>query len=978
LNEAISQLAERYLKAAQDETGGVIDPERYQLELQRAKAHFAVNQAYGVDLNRTAVELAEVSLWLNSMHEDLQAPWFGARLRSGNSLIGARRATYTTAQVKGAVWTGKNAAAPTETPIAEVPLGNPVGIHHFLVPGQGWGAASSAKEVKELAPDWAAAVDAWRKSISVRPTRTQLERFERLAEQVEKLWLSAAHEVEAFWQATRQHVDVWGAETPPTGARFGEAAIRQVLGNPQSASFRLRTLMDAWCSLWLWAPENGTQLPSLDQWLAAAEAVTRIDEPWHPDALFGDERELPLPSSSSLNEILDAHPWLRDTSAVAATQNWFHWELEFCPVFARGGFDLQVGNPPWVRPRWSDEDALAEHDPWFGITDPIPEKERVERRSTALRDQAARMQYVNERTENAALNDVMGAATREPLLVGQQNNLYLLFITGTWRRMRRSGVIGLLHPEGHLTDPKARTLRARAYRHYREHFHFTNELKLFGEIHKNIEYAVNIYGGDRGTVSFTQAAFLLHPGMVDRSMAHDGSGDLPGRKLPTGGWDVRPHRERLVDVSTDTLEFWAALLAYQEAASTPLVRSVTSAEAAATEAIARYPHRLAATKYFWTPGFHEQTAPRQGLIQERTDVPASWDEVILQGPHFGICNPFAKQPRPSGRNNRDYEEWDLETLPESVIPRTNWQRVSPRGLFDKEIAKWDGVRNTERYRVIVRRQVPLDTVRSVFAALLPPKPMAVSVCYLGGLSDDSATVAFAGLLGSLLVDFFVRTTGSGDLHDNIIARFPVAPTDHPLTEALVHRTLRLNCLTREFARLWESLVSSHWTGDEFTAPDTATISLASPPVKWTIDVPARRDLDRWLLLCELDALSALILGVAPTELEAVYRSQFPVLQGYEHQMLFDANGRQLCGDWHQHGYLQAQLEAAAKATKKPGWRKIWDRVQDHLAGDSEVDLGPFVPPFRPADRVATMTHAYWSFVDRYDLAPSEGVERTAA
>ena len=112
LNEAISQLAERYLKAVQDETGDTIDPDRYQLELQRAKAHFAINQAYGVDLNRTAVELAEVSLWLNCMHDGLQAPWFGARLRSGNSLIGARRATYAAADVKEAAWTGNPAQAP--------------------------------------------------------------------------------------------------------------------------------------------------------------------------------------------------------------------------------------------------------------------------------------------------------------------------------------------------------------------------------------------------------------------------------------------------------------------------------------------------------------------------------------------------------------------------------------------------------------------------------------------------------------------------------------------------------------------------------------------------------------------------------------------------------------------------------------------------------------------------------------------------
>lgn len=128
-------------------------------------------------------------------------------------------------------------------------------------------------------------------------------------------------------------------------------------------------------------------------------------------------------------------------------------------------------------------------------------------------------------------------------------------------------------------------------------------------------------------------------------------------------------------------------------------------------------------------------------------------------------------------------------------------------------------------------------------------------------------------------------------------------------------------------------------------------------------------------MTELDVIGALILGVEVAGLEAVYRSQFPVLVGYEHEMVFDANGRQLCGDWHQHGYLQARLEAKAKENRIPGWVKIWDRVQRHLAGDTEVDLGPFEPPFRPADRVSAMAHAYWTFVDRYDLTPPDIAER---
>ena len=44
-----------------------------------------------MDLNATAVELAEISLWLDTMVEGIDAPWFGLHLRRGNSLIGARR-----------------------------------------------------------------------------------------------------------------------------------------------------------------------------------------------------------------------------------------------------------------------------------------------------------------------------------------------------------------------------------------------------------------------------------------------------------------------------------------------------------------------------------------------------------------------------------------------------------------------------------------------------------------------------------------------------------------------------------------------------------------------------------------------------------------------------------------------------------------------------------------------------------------------
>ena len=138
--EAVRQLAEQYLSRRQAELGQKIDPDRYPAELQRVKAHIALHQVYGVDLNATAVELAEITLWLDTMVAGLRAPWFGLHLRRGNSLIGARRAVYTKAQVNDKSWLKSTPADVPLTGLAEEMTNGTTArqtdgrIHHFLLP----------------------------------------------------------------------------------------------------------------------------------------------------------------------------------------------------------------------------------------------------------------------------------------------------------------------------------------------------------------------------------------------------------------------------------------------------------------------------------------------------------------------------------------------------------------------------------------------------------------------------------------------------------------------------------------------------------------------------------------------------------------------------------------------------------------------------------------------------------------------------
>ncbi|MGF1499892.1 MAG: hypothetical protein ACFB8W_24150, partial [Elainellaceae cyanobacterium] len=177
LNEAANQLAERYLELKQQQLGQSIDPAEYPNELRRVRHYITTRNLYGVDLNPTAVELGALSLWLNTMHrvradgyEDISAageengetaagqddepdpihpsthspthssryirgatPWFGLRLRAGNSLIGARRAVWTKAQLLAGqhLKSGDDAVEPRQLKPGEAR--QPHEVYHYLV-----------------------------------------------------------------------------------------------------------------------------------------------------------------------------------------------------------------------------------------------------------------------------------------------------------------------------------------------------------------------------------------------------------------------------------------------------------------------------------------------------------------------------------------------------------------------------------------------------------------------------------------------------------------------------------------------------------------------------------------------------------------------------------------------------------------------------------------------------------------------------
>ncbi|BDQ21586.1 restriction endonuclease subunit M [Rhodococcus qingshengii] len=999
LNEAINQLSAEYLTRRQNELDDRIQPENYATELQKVKAYLALHRAYGVDLNATAVELAEVSLWLNVMHKGLQAPWFGLHLRRGNSLIGARRATYDFASL-GRAKKSWLKTPPTDRPLPEGPIGDGE-IHHFLLPADGWAAVADAKQAKELAPEAAAALKKWRAEATKKPSVKQLDRLRALSRRVERLWELALRRLQISEREVSRQINVWGADLPAITAAVSREQVESELHDPEGPYLRLRLAMDAWCAMWFWPltgsvedsdydDDNHPGPPDLDEWIKTLEGLLGADgvrKGVEDQGMFHetvesfdqlskmDELERGFYGMRPVWQLVSKHEWLGTARSIADDQGFFHWELDFAHVFREGGFTLQVGNPPWVRPDWWESPILADFDPYFLLQDKIPEKVLSVRRDDLLRSRHVSNKYLADLVEWAGTAEHLSSTVGYPKLSGIRTNLYTNFMEQVWRNGAAGGISGLIHPEGHFSDPNAGEFRSHTYRRLRRHFQFFNELGLFEGVGGMAVFGLHVYG-DISDVNFAQMSSLADPATIDSSFEHDGMGELPGIQYEWGGRDLRPHASRITWIDQEILSDWARIFDENgtPALESRLLRPLTVEQVSLLSILSNQTTRMSDIGYRWVFLWNEKSSKKDGYIEWKTERPNNWSEVILQGPHFSVANPFAKEPNDPCRSKSDYSSWDLAALPESVIPRTNYRRAAGRERYDDAVPKWGGQAATDFWRIAWRRMTQPGLERSLHAAIIPPGAAHTHTVHSMqvGKPDGGAEYAHenlrmtsivAGLWASLPYDYMVKVSGRTGVQAELIDKFP-APLEHAAAPMLMLRSLRLNCLTRDYSELWESVYLESFDDDFWAASIPNTCSLGATGRIWTKESPLRLEIDRRAALVEIDALAALMLGISSEHLILLYRAQFPVLRKYEYEMYFDAKGRKIAKDHHAQGIKQ----------QKEDYKLLQAYLDKEDCGDLLDRYVPFPadanhdePWFYKPNREAEMRIAYAEFERRLGL-----------
>ncbi len=465
----------------------------------RLKRYVVERCIYGVDINPLAVELARLSLWVETMDQSLPFSFLDHKIKCGNALIGCWFDRFQ--DYPAMAWEREGGDANHDK-----------FVNHFreyvVTRGKNKGQPTTKGD------KWTAAIKEIKNNVVKSELKTILETLDpskpalvypnfdlpKLPEAIHDEALNIFEEL--------HNLPVYDSEER-------ERRYREKIEGSEAIK-RLKFAFDTWCAVWFWSGET-------------------IDFAPTPAKFFDPPTET--------REIIQD---------LANHYQFFHWELEFPDVFAseNGGFDGIVANPPWEikKPNsmeffsnidplyrtYGKQEALNKQQEYFN-NDPQIEKDwlaycaELKALSNWIKNvgfpfgdpaeagdnftlsrSRKEAEYLHELWRNRRNQQTGYADERHPFrFQGSADiNTYKMFLELSLLLLSEKGRFGMIVPSGIYTDKGATVLRTEFLFHNQWDllFGLINWNKIFTSVYYRFKFCISIIQKG-GTTKQIQSAF---------------------------------------------------------------------------------------------------------------------------------------------------------------------------------------------------------------------------------------------------------------------------------------------------------------------------------------------------------------------------------------------------------------------------------------------------------------------------------------
>ncbi len=732
------------------------DADDFELRLRAQLKRFVLERClYGVDIDPLAVELARLSLWVETMDRDMPFEFLRHKFKNGNSLIGCWFDRYR--DYPALAWAREGGDKDRE------------GVHHEK---SKWTRAISQMK------------DGVRESL-VDVLTNQLSLLNRPSGDAEGVHDSVATALVALHQP------------PVADPEEQDARYRKSVENLEDL-VKLREAFDTWCAIWFWPADQLDLCPLAHDLLSPSEdarTVVRRLQAHHrffhwdlefPDVFDGSAAgfdaivgnppwEIQKPNSLEFFSNLD--PLYRSytkTEALARQKELFvasepderAWVGYNAELKAKSNWVKNAGNP------WGD-----------GLAD-------TEKFSLGRGQLGAQLhgRWADARARRRSYGDPGHPCRHQG---SSDINTYKLFLEQAHALLRRHGMLGMLVPSGVYSDLGSRELRALFLErcNWRWLYSFQNARYVFNDVRDRVKIAaIGVQKG--GSTQALAVRFRLGPaGSPEASELEADIGD-PARFLSVSYDD-------LVQFSPQT----RALVEVVSARDLQLLEKVYERGV------------LLGVDPSWgidyAREFDATKGARVSVPRAHLDVDGVYCDELGR---WELLDGVRGLPFYQGLMVQPFD-FSAKSWVSGTGPRAKWvpvpwtgKTLGPQFVMDETAAK-----ASEKFiptsKVGVRRVARSDDERTVFAALIPGAPCSDKLAVLYRKRLDGFLPALVAVLNSSVFNYCTRQRVAGtQVDEHVLRELPLLHLDmeDPALAQLALGALQLNAASPMLADCWVS------------------------------------------------------------------------------------------------------------------------------------------------------------------------------